>query len=110
MKKYLAFLVTFAALAACTVTPQTPREGVLSCYYTVRVAYSTANDLRARGKLSDTQRADILKTGEQATAACDAARLAVGSGDLSTAEAKLKFANTFLIQLEQWLTTQGVKP
>ena len=89
------------ALAGCpSAGVKTPREGVAACYYTVRAAFDTASDLRARGQLSDSSRAKVLSIGDKALASCDAARLAVGAGDLSKAENQLKAAELILLQLE----------
>jgi len=101
MIRLLLILTLALGPAGCALTAvKTPREGVASCYYTVRAAFDTASDMRARGKLSDTQRANVLSVGDKALASCDAARLAVGAGDLSKAENQLKAAELILLQLE----------
>lgn len=97
---FLAVALSFA-LAGCPTTPvQTPKQAVAACYYTVRAAYDTAGDMRARGKLSDSQRKNVLSVGDKALASCDAARLALASGDMTKFENQLKAAELILLQLE----------
>ena len=99
--RIITTVVLALALAGCPTTPvQTPKQGVAACYYTVRAAFDTAADMRARGKLSDASRIRVLSVGDKALASCDAARLAVASGDLTKAENQLKAAELILLQLE----------
>lgn len=100
--RVLIAVLAATLLAGCpaATTPKTPREAVASCYYSVRAAYDTATDMRARGKLSDAQRANVIKVGDQATLACDSARAALSQGDVATAEGRLQAATALLLQLE----------
>jgi len=108
MRKLL-FVLAFA-LASCAVTPETPRESVLACFATVRVAFNTAADVKARGKLAPETERQIVAWGDNATKACDTAFEAIKQNDLTTAQGKLKAAESALLELERWLATQGVKP
>ena len=105
MKKFL--VVICFALAACAAQPtpsvQTPREGIAACYFTVRTAFNTAADLKARGALPADQEKQVTTWGDQALTACDSARVALGAGDLTKTENQLKLAEGVLLQLEAWL-------
>jgi hypothetical protein len=103
MKRVAILLLAALLLAGCSLLPKTPKESVMACYYTVRTAYDTAADLRARGKLSDASRAAVLKKGDQATAACDTARKALALGDIKGTESALKAAEAILIEIEKEL-------
>jgi hypothetical protein len=101
-----AFVCVLAlGLLGCAVQPQaeTPRQGIAACYASVKTAYATGADLRARGKLSETQRIESLKRIDAALAACDAARVALASGDFATVDGKLAIAEALLLQLEALL-------
>ena len=99
--RVLTTVMLALALAGCPTVPiKTPKEGVAACYYTVRAAFDSASDLKARGKLSENSRKTVLAIGDKALASCDAARLAVASGDLSKANNQLKAAELILLQLE----------
>lgn len=99
--RVLSIVILALSLSACPAVPiKTPREGVAACYYTVRAAFATAADMRARGQLSDEQRAKVLQIGDEALATCDTARVAVGAGDLTKAENQLKAAELILLRLE----------
>lgn len=111
----LFFFSLGVALSSCATnvtTPdvQTPRQGIAACYYTVRTAFNTAADMKARGALPATQEKQVTTWGDQALAACDSARVALTAGDLSTTESQLKVAESVLLQLENWLKTQSKTP
>ena len=113
MKKLLilVFLSVSVALTSCATpvapTIETPRQGIAACYVTVRTAFNTAADLKARGALPASQEKQVTTWGDQALTACDTARRALANGDTSTATNQLKLAEAVLLQLESWLKTQG---
>jgi uncharacterized membrane protein len=110
MRALILAVVLAVGLAGCAGTQvKTPDQGVLACYASVNAMAGTAVDLKNRGKLTKEQQQQAFDIGNQALAACDAARAALGQGDMSTAEGKLKIANSILLQVEAMLAAQGVK-
>ena len=110
MKKFLAAALLSLSLIGCAgIEVESPKEGIAACYVTVRATFSSAADLKARGVLAPEQEAKILAAGDQALAACDAARTAFSSGDVAAADSQLKLANALLLQFEAMLKAQGAK-
>jgi hypothetical protein len=81
----------------------------VACYYTVRTAFATAADMKARNALSAEQEKQVVAAGDQALVACDAARAAFNAGDIASAESNLQLANALLLQLESFLKIQEGK-
>jgi len=94
------------ALSACTTTVSTPRQGVAACYSGVTATANTAADLDARGKLTAEQKERVKKAASEALFACDTAKAAIASGDLSKADGQLKAAETILLTIEATLGAQ----
>jgi hypothetical protein len=90
-------------IAACATTPTTPRQGVAACYSSVAASFNSAADVKARGALPKDVEDKVLKAGDEALRACDAARIALAGGDLSTTNGKLKAAESALLILESQL-------
>ena len=110
MKKFLAAVLLSLSLIGCAgIKVESPKEGIAACYITVRATFSTAADLKARGVLAPEQEAKIVTAGDQALAACDAARVAFSAGDVTAADSQLKLANALLLQFEAMLKAKGVQ-
>lgn len=66
------------------------------------VLQATTSSLEA-GDIGSEDAARVLKVADESRKALDAARLAVGSGDISTAEGRLQLATALLTELQTYL-------
>lgn len=110
LKALNAFLL-LAVLAGCASLGLAPASS-----FEERLAYAVSQNAAVRNAvaislengeiaLDDAQR--VLKITDEVRTALDAARLAVGVGDVSTAESRLQFATQILVNLQAFLRSQA---
>lgn len=100
---YLCFLL-LAGCASLGLAPASTFDQRLAYAVTQNAAVrqATANALDAGDiQLADAQ--SVLKLTDEARTLLDAARVAAGSGDISTAEGRLSLATTILVKLQAYL-------
>lgn len=112
MMRVAVFLLALA-LSACAAlgvpTADTFNKKLISGYSTVQVVAKSASALRAAGKLSEVDRANVVDTNRQVLAGLDLARL-TSQTDLAAAQSKLESTLLILTALESYLQTkQGAK-
>lgn len=106
-------LVALVLLAACTSfgvqPPKSFDQQLVYAYGThTSVLEATANALEA-GDLTVEDSEAVLQLADQSRTLLDAARVASGAGDVTTAEGRLALATNVLEQLLAYLRTRGVK-
>lgn len=109
MKLNLTLILPLLALllAGCASLGLAPASGfedklAYAVSQNAAVRTAAANSLEA-GDIDATDAEAVLKITDEARALLDAARVASGTGDLSTAEARLSLATTILVKLQQHL-------
>lgn len=111
MKKLI--LITLLALAGCAsigaVTPTSTDEKIAYAYGTVTAVRQSCTQALTTGVLPTSGAQQCLTVTDGARTALDAAKVAEGAGDDTTALGKLALATTLLTQIQQYLTAQGVK-
>lgn len=109
----LPLILVLALMAGCaatgTVAPQSLDEGLAYAESQVTAFEQSAATAVSSGALKPANAAKLLPIADQATAAIAAAKLAEGTGDLSTAQGKLALATSLLSQLAAALAAAGVK-
>jgi hypothetical protein len=100
---YLTFLL-LTACASLGLAPAATFEEKLAYAVSQNAAVrqTAANSLEA-GDIALADAQSVLKLTDEARTLLDAARLAAGAGDLSTAEARLGLATTILVKLQAYL-------
>jgi hypothetical protein len=107
MLRKVALLPLLLIITACTslgLAPAASFEDKLAYAVSENAAVrqAAANALAAGDiDLSDAQ--NVLKITDESRALLDAARVASGLGDISTAEARLSLATTILVKLQAYL-------
>lgn len=110
MRKVL-FLPLLLILTACASLGLAPASS-----FEERLAYAVSQNAAVRNAaavslehneiaLEDAQR--VLKITDEVRTALDAARLAAGAGDVSTAEGRLQLATAILIELQTYLRNRA---
>jgi hypothetical protein len=105
---FLPFLLILTACASLGLAPASSFEE--------RLAYAVSQNAAVRGtaaaslerseiSLEDAQR--VLKITDEVRTALDAARLAAGVGDVSTAEGRLQLATSILVNLQAYLRSRA---
>lgn len=100
----LPFILLLTACASLGLAPASSFEDKLAYAVSQNAAVrqAAANALTAGDiELSDAQ--NVLKITDESRSLLDAARVASGLGDLSTAEARLSLATTILVKLQAYL-------
>jgi outer membrane lipoprotein SlyB len=112
MKRLLAIAASLmlALLVGCTTmgvaSPDTFKKRQLAGYTTVEGVANTANQLRAAGKLSETDRHNVVTTARTAVAGLDVAGQ-VHKTDPAGGEKKLAATIAVLTALQTYLASQG---
>lgn len=106
-------LVALILLAACTAVgvqaPQSFEQQLAYAYGAhTSVLEAAANALEV-GDLTVEDAEAVLDLADQSRTLLDAARVASGAGDVTTAEGRLALATNVLEQLLTYLRTRGVK-
>lgn len=110
MRKF-AFLPLLFILTACASLGLAPAST-----FEERLAYAVSQNAAVRNtaavslernelSLEDAQR--VLKITDEVRTALDAARLAAGAGDVSTAEGRLQLATSILVNLQTYLRSRA---
>ena len=106
----LQLLVGCAGLVALIPSVQTPTDKVAAAQLTLKAAYATAADYKARGQLSVASEQAILRVGDELQAAIDATRAVIRKGGSPEAvDAALRLLEARLLALERERTARGVK-
>jgi len=111
IRKILACSALLFLLTACAALGLAPASS-----FEERLAYAVSQNAAVRNAaaaslerqeiaLEDAQR--VLKITDEVRTALDAARLASGVGDVSTAEARLQLASAILIELQNYLRSRA---
>ena len=102
-----AIVLLAALLAACTQlglqAPQTFSQKLAYGYSTLASVRTTAAHALDAKQITVADAKQVLDLSDQARALLDAAGMAQGTGDLSTAASKLALATTILTQLQTYL-------
>ena len=106
-------LLWLTLIVACTAVgiqaPKSFDQHLVYAYGThTSVLEATANALEA-GALTVEDSEAVLQLADQSRTLLDAARVASGGGDVTTAEGRLALATNVLEQLLAYLRTRGVK-
>ena len=107
----LAIIPLLLILTACASLGLAPASS-----FEERLAYAVSQNAAVRNTaavslerneiaLEDAQR--VLKITDEVRTALDAARLAAGAGDVSTAEGRLQLATSILIELQNYLRSRA---
>lgn len=105
---FLPLLLILTACASLGLAPASSFEG--------RLAYAVSQNAAVRNtaavslehqeiSLEDAQR--VLKITDEVRTVLDAARLAAGAGDVSTAEGRLQLATSILVDLQAYLRNRA---
>jgi hypothetical protein len=70
-------------------------------------SYQTIGELKVSGRIDAAKRDDLVGSADAVGSAVDAARTALASGDISTAEGKLRLARDGLMALQKILEETG---
>lgn len=109
---YLTVLCA-AALSGCTsigaVAPTSTDEKIAYAYGTVTAVRQSCTQALTTGVLPTSGAQQCLTVTDGARTALDAAKVAEGAGDDTTALGKLALATSLLTQIQQYLTAQGIK-
>lgn len=111
MLRKLSILPLLLVIAACASLGLAPASS-----FEERLAYAVSQNAAVRNTaavslehgeiaLEDAQR--VLKITDEVRTALDAARLAAGAGDTSTAEGRLQLATAILIELQNYLRSRA---
>lgn len=101
----LLFLLT--ACASLGLAPASSFEERLAYAVSQNAAVrETAAVSVERGELSVDDAKRVLKISDEVRTSLDAARLAVGAGDVSTAEGRLQLATSILVNLQTFLRSR----
>jgi hypothetical protein len=100
----LPFLLILTACASLGLAPASTFEDKLAYAVSQNAAvrHAAANALTA-GDIEVSDAENVLKITDEARTLLDAARVANGIGDISTAEARLSLATTILVKLQAYL-------
>jgi hypothetical protein len=111
IRKILACSALLVLLTACAPLGLAPAST-----FEERLAYAVSQNAAVRSAasvslerneigLEDAQR--VLKITDEVRTALDAARLASGAGDVSTAEGRLQLATAILVELQNYLRSRA---
>lgn len=107
----LAILPLLLILAACgslALAPATSFEERLAYAVSQNAAVRQAAAVSVeRNELSIDDAKRVLKITDEVRTALDAARLAAGAGDVSTAEGRLQLATSILVNLQDYLRSRA---
>lgn len=113
MKFKLSILPLLLLLAACgslgLVTPQSLDERLSYAYGQHTGALQTITGATDLGELHSTEAKTVLAITDNARLLLDSAKLAAGTGDVSTAEGRLVLATSVLREVNAYLRQRGVK-
>lgn len=97
-------LVLLAACASLGLAPASSFSDRLAYSYGTHTAVLTsATQSLEAGEISSEDASRVLKVADEARTALDAAKLAAGAGDVSTAEGRLQLATALLTNLQAYL-------
>lgn len=111
--RYTAAWLLCALLTGCASLGLTPAKTLserLAYSYGAQIAVQEAatRGLNA-GTLSSADGEYVLKVSDETRVLLDAARIASGNGDVTTAEGRLALAISILDELEAWLTARATQ-
>lgn len=104
---YFAFLLVVAFLSGCAQLGLAPAST-----FDQRLAYAVSQNAAVRqaaasaldaGDIALVDAQSVLKLTDESRTLLDAARVAAGAGDISTAEGRLSLATTILVKLQAYL-------
>jgi hypothetical protein len=106
--KYLVWaLLLLLAGCASLVKPVSVRQSIAYTEGALTATYQSIGQLKAEGRISAEKRNELVAQADKVGDALDASRLALGVGDISTAEGKLQAARAVLVTLEAVLKQYG---
>lgn len=100
------FCVMIVYLHACTTTPKSPREQIATAYTTVTSVRLGAAQLLQRDRITISEAQRVQLGADEARDALDIASAALIESDLDTMDAKLKLAQSILVELENYLKSK----
>lgn len=102
MIKHAFIIFTLALLTACA-TPQSIDQRIAYAYVShTAVGQATAGSLAA-SEIASTDAESIIKIADESRLVLDSARVALGAGDMQTAEGRLLLATGVLEQMRDYL-------
>lgn len=111
MKRFanLAWIFVLVTLAACAVftSPKTLDQRIAAAYVTHTAVVEAAGTSLSLGDISSDQGQTILEIATRTKTILDGARLALGAGDVKTAEGQLALALGILAELQSHLRRQS---
>lgn len=111
MRKFsiiVPFLLLLAACASLGLAPASSFEERLAYAVSQNAAVrETAAVSLERNEITLGDAQSVLKITDEVRTALDAARLAAGSGDVSTAEGRLQLATSILVNLQTYLRSRA---
>lgn len=108
----LALIVVFSTVlglaSGCETlaTPKTLDQRLAAAYSTHTAVVQAAGSSLAMGDISSAQGQDVLDLARRTKTILDGARVALGAGDIETAEGRLQLAVAVLAELQAYLRTQ----
>lgn len=104
----IPLLLILTACASLGLAPASSFEERLAYAVSQNAAVrNTAAVSLEKGEISLDDAKRVLKITDEARTALDAARLAAGVGDTSTAEGRLQLATSILIEIQNYLRSQS---
>lgn len=101
------FAAVLAILFACTqlgIAPASSLDQRIAYAYGVHTAVlNAATDALEHGEIQVDDARRVLKVADEAKAGLDAAKVAAGAGDISTAEGRLQLSISLLTKLQDYL-------
>lgn len=109
-----AFLaLALLAMAGCSYfgvpKPETLKERLVYAHSTVNAVVATTTNALNAGALHSSDGEQVRKLAGEARTVLQAAEVALGAGDIETAEGRLNLARGILAQLQSYLASKGIR-